>query len=249
MLNIISSFNFINKLTFKIFFRTLSQNIKSKDNVVAKYVKRQMTDEFSKLAKVHNYRARSAFKLLQINEKFNIIKRGDVVLDVGAAPGSWCQVISEILFPIDVENLIKKSYILGVDIEHISSINHVDLLSQADITKLPTQIEIQKRLNGRWLNLILSDMAPKPTGDPGTDHIRIINLCKKLFFLISNNQNGILPLIKGGKFLCKIWDGPLTKEFSEELKQHFKTFHIVKPKASREHSAEFYLYGSGYHLV
>lgn len=76
MLNIISSFNFINKLTFKIFFRTLSQNIKSKDNVVAKYVKRQMTDEFSKLAKVHNYRARSAFKLLQINEKFNIIKRG-----------------------------------------------------------------------------------------------------------------------------------------------------------------------------
>lgn len=85
-------------------------------------------------------------------------------------------------------------------------------------------------------------------GDPGTDHVRIITLCRTLFFLISDNQNGILPFAKGGKFLCKVWDGPLIKEFSLELKEHFKNFRILKPDASRGHSAEVYLFGRGYHL-
>lgn len=108
-------------------------------------------------------------------------------------------------------------------------------------------------------------MAPNPTGntnkkkkqtkynffkgDFGTDHFRIVALCRTLFSLFSDNQNGILPLAKGGKFLCKVWDGPLIKEFSLELKEHFKKFYIVKPKSSREHSAEFYLFANGYHLV
>uniref|UniRef100_A0A915P5N8 rRNA methyltransferase 2, mitochondrial n=1 Tax=Meloidogyne floridensis TaxID=298350 RepID=A0A915P5N8_9BILA len=188
----------------------------SKRKEVERYLERQANDQYSRRAKEHSYRARSAFKLLQINEKFNFIKPGLVALDVGAAPGSWCQVLSELIFPlnplssnqteINKNSLqeVQDGYILGIDLLPISPIDGVDLLCKADFLKPATQTEIIRRLQGRQVNLLLSDMAPNPIGDSRVDHFRIIQLCKSLLdFGTKEIIDGKTILAKDGIFLCK----------------------------------------------
>ncbi|KAI1729756.1 ftsJ-like methyltransferase domain-containing protein [Ditylenchus destructor] len=225
--------------------RNHSQKVKSKNPDVARFVRRQLDDEYVRYARMHDYRARSAFKLLQLNEKLKIISEGDTVIDVGAAPGSWCQVLSEIIFPDKLKPGKRHGYILGVDMQPIEPIQNVDLLEKADITRPATHAELQRRLNGRILDVVLSDMAPSPTGDHYTDHFRIIALCRCLLGLITS-ENAPIPLKENGKFLCKIWDGELEKELTDELKKHFKQVRGVKPDASRKDSAEKYLYAQGF---
>uniref|UniRef100_A0A915DFK8 rRNA methyltransferase 2, mitochondrial n=1 Tax=Ditylenchus dipsaci TaxID=166011 RepID=A0A915DFK8_9BILA len=233
-----------------------SAKIISRDSEVIKYLNKQFDDSYSKLARLHDYRARSAFKLLEMNEKLRIVQPGDVVVDVGAAPGSWCQVLSNIIFPTDsqketkVNPLSNSGYILGIDLQPMVLLENVDLLGQANITKQPTQEEIRRRLSGRKLNAVFSDMAPNPTGDPTTDHYRIVALCRCVLDLMVPNATSelppTLPLLKNGKFLCKLWDGPTKQEFMDDLKKHFNSVRVVKPAASKDHSAEIYLYSSGF---
>jgi len=119
------------------------------------------------------------------------------------------------------------------------------LLCQADITRPATQAEVRRRLVGRQANAVLSDMAPNPSGDPGTDHIRIIKLCQlTLEFVMKPDPAPIL--VENGKFLCKIWDGSQKMTFIELLKEYFKLVKILKPDASRGHSAEIYIFASGF---
>nr|CAD2186429.1 unnamed protein product [Meloidogyne enterolobii] len=231
----------------------------SKRKEVERYLERQANDQYSRRAKEHSYRARSAFKLLQINEKFNFIKPGLVALDVGAAPGSWCQVLSELIFPLNPlhsnqteinKNSLQESqdgYILGIDLLPISPIDGVDLLCKADFLKPATQTEIIRRLQGRQVNLLLSDMAPNPIGDSRVDHFRIIQLCKSLLdFGTKEIIDGKTILAKDGIFLCKIFDGQDRSELKNNLNDYFHQVKFIKPDASRDNSSEIYIFASGF---
>uniref|UniRef100_A0A914LCU7 rRNA methyltransferase 2, mitochondrial n=1 Tax=Meloidogyne incognita TaxID=6306 RepID=A0A914LCU7_MELIC len=231
----------------------------SKRKEVERYLERQANDQYSRRAKEHSYRARSAFKLLQINEKFNFIKPGLVALDVGAAPGSWCQVLSELIFPlnplhsnqteINKNSLqeVQDGYILGIDLLPISPIDGVDLLCKADFLKPATQTEIIRRLQGRQVNLLLSDMAPNPIGDSRVDHFRIIQLCKSLLdFGTKEIIDGKTILAKDGIFLCKIFDGQDRSELKNNLNEYFQQVKFIKPDASRDNSSEIYIFASGF---
>ncbi|TKR67899.1 hypothetical protein L596_023975 [Steinernema carpocapsae] len=121
------------------------------------YLKRQMTDEFARKAREHSYRARSAFKLLEMNQRYKFLSEGDCVVDIGAAPGSWCQVAADIVKPAE------KGVVLGVDLQPMAPIPGVVLLPQSDITAPSTHRKIESALGGRIVNCVISDMAPNPT--------------------------------------------------------------------------------------
>ncbi|VDK70607.1 unnamed protein product [Litomosoides sigmodontis] len=206
-----------------------------KSAATLKYLQKQWSDEFSRKAREHSYRARSAYKLLEINQKYKIIEPGMVVVDVGAAPGSWCQVAADIAQP----NVYGDAFVLGIDLQPIIPISGVHFLDLSDITTQKTHENIKQLLNGRSVDVVISDMAPNPTGDKGVDHERILSLCETVLELCV--KKSVIPLAKNGTLLCKIWDGQRREEFIEHLKQHFGRVHTVKPKASRDHSAEIYL--------
>ncbi|KAK0418124.1 hypothetical protein QR680_013384 [Steinernema hermaphroditum] len=138
------------------------------------YLKRQMTDEFAQKAREHSYRARSAFKLLEMNQRYKIISQGDCVVDIGAAPGSWSQVAAEIVKPLKPTG--KQGFVVGVDLQPMLPIPGVVLLPQSDITAPSTHKKIKEALGGRVVDCVISDMAPNPTGDRAMDHTRIISL-------------------------------------------------------------------------
>nr|CAD2188494.1 unnamed protein product [Meloidogyne enterolobii] len=184
---------------------------------------------------------------------------GLVALDVGAAPGSWCQVLSELIFPLNPlhsnqteinKNGLQESqdgYILGIDLLPISPIDGVDLLCKADFLKPATQTEIIRRLQGRQVNLLLSDMAPNPIGDSRVDHFRIIQLCKSLLdFGTKEIIDGKTILAKDGIFLCKIFDGQDRSELKNNLNDYFHQVKFIKPDASRDNSSEIYIFASGF---
>uniref|UniRef100_A0A0R3S031 FeS_assembly_P domain-containing protein n=1 Tax=Elaeophora elaphi TaxID=1147741 RepID=A0A0R3S031_9BILA len=181
-----------------------------KSAATLKYLQKQWSDEFSRKARM-------------------------VVVDVGAAPGSWCQVVADIVQPSTYED----AFVLGIDLQPIVPISGVHFLDLSDITAPKTHENIMQLLNGRSVDVVISDMAPNPTGDGGIDHERILSLCTTVLEL--SVKKSVIPLVRNGTFLCKIWDGPRREEFIECLRQNFRKVYTVKPKASRDHSAEIYL--------
>ncbi|KAH7730211.1 ribosomal RNA methyltransferase [Aphelenchoides avenae] len=133
----------------------------------------------------------------------------------------------------------------GVKYSPMSPVEGVELIGQADITRAGTQAEIKRRLGNRRFNAIVSDMAPDATGTYAMDHERIVALVRTVFRLFAD-PSPALPLIENGKFLCKLWDGPRRAEFMKDLQAHFRSVKVVKPDASREHSAELYLFANGF---
>ncbi|VDM52959.1 unnamed protein product [Angiostrongylus costaricensis] len=203
-----------------------------------KYLRRQMTDEFSVKAREHSYRC----------------SLGITVLDVGCAPGSWSQVVVE---RCQLNTKTTPGYLLGIDVQVVSPIPGADILSMSDITSPKTQELIVKKLDGRFVDVVLSDMAPSPTGDNATDHLRLTELCRTIFRLFapqteiytandaSINRSPLFQLSNNGKFLCKMWDGSYRQSFMLELLTYFKQVRTVKPKSSRDSSAELYLLCTG----
>ncbi|KAK6043653.1 ribosomal RNA large subunit methyltransferase J, partial [Cooperia oncophora] len=226
--------------------RFLSSKAKSNTK---KYLQRQMKDEFAAKAREHSYRARSAFKLIEMDDRFNILRPGMTVLDVGCAPGSWCQVVVE---RCELNTKTSEGYLLGVDLQLVSPIPGADIMSSSDITSPSVQRTIAKKLNGRQVDVVLSDMAPNPTGDNATDHLRLVNLCRTVFHLFAPPQetspesaqprtSALFELSSEGMFICKLWDGTYRQSFMLELLKYFNQVRIFKPKSSRDSSAELYL--------
>jgi 23S rRNA (uridine2552-2'-O)-methyltransferase len=190
------------------------------------------------MARYHNYRARSAYKLIQIDDRYKFLKPGKIVIEAGAAPGSWTQVICERLHLTDDNNTGVKHKLglcVAVDIAAIPPVDGAICLGNADITSPFTQGSILTWLDSRQADCVLSDMAPNCSGQKYHDHTRCVNLIK-----------GILPftlqvLRPGGVFLFKLWDGSETKELADKLRRHFMQVNYVKPDASRGDSAELYV--------
>ncbi|CAD5208770.1 unnamed protein product [Bursaphelenchus xylophilus] len=210
-----------------------STGIRSKNRKIRDYLDRQLNDEFAKLAREHSYRARSAFKLLEIQNRWKIFEKGNTVLDVGAAPGSWSQVAYDCVQPT--------GYVLGVDLQPLKPLDGVEFLSKADIQNPSVQKAIIKRLGDRPVDCLISDMAPSPTGSRTADHERIIDLCETVVDLIRPENESKLKISDKFVFLCKIWDGHRKIEFTKKLEKLFDNVRCIKPEASRSDSAEIFV--------
>jgi 23S rRNA (uridine2552-2'-O)-methyltransferase len=194
---------------------------------------------YKRMARYDHYRARSAYKLIQIDDKYKFLRPGKIVIEAGAAPGSWTQVICQRL-QLKKENekglLDKSGLCIAVDIAGITPVEGAICIGNADITSPFTQGSILTWLNSRQVDCVLSDMAPNCTGQKSFDHTRAVSLIK-----------GILPftlqILKPGDgvFLFKLWDGNETNELVDKLGPHFQHISRVKPPASRLDSAELYI--------
>ena len=187
---------------------------------------RDRRDYFYKKAKDEGYRSRAAFKLKQINEKFNIIKKGDTVVDLGAAPGGWLQVAKE----------ISGGKIVGVDILPIEKIEGVETI-KGDIRLDATVEKIRERIKKEGTDVVICDAAPNLTGNWSYDHARSIDLATSALECAGK------ILKPGGGFAVKVFQGDLFPDFLDMVRQSFVKVKAFSPVASRKQSAEIYVIG------
>lgn len=205
------------------------------------WLERQRNDIYVKKSRYDNYRARSAYKLIQIDDKYKFLQPGKVIIEAGAAPGSWTQVICERLkLASKDDKLSQKGMCLAIDIAAIQPVEGAICLGNADFTSPFTQAKILDWLNGRKADCVLSDMAPTATGQKCLSHTRIINLVTSLLPFT-------LEVLKpGGIFLAKLWDGNEREQLVQNLRKSFETVKHLKPDASRSDSSELYIFCSGF---
>ncbi|KAM9210747.1 rRNA methyltransferase 2, mitochondrial [Dugong dugon] len=221
-------------------FHTAVSCLKGRTGTEHLWLMRHLKDPFVKAAKVESYRCRSAFKLLEMNERHQILRPGLRVLDCGAAPGAWSQVAVHSVNAAGTDPSSPIGFVLGVDLLHIFPLEGATFLCPADVTDLRTFQRIRELLPGRRVDVILSDMAPNATGISALDHDRLISLCWSLLDLAPH------ILHPGGTFLCKIWAGSQSHRVQKRLTQEFQSTRTIKPSASRKESSEVYLLATQY---
>jgi len=199
-----------------------------------RWLHRQLNDPYVQKAKADGYRSRAAYKLLEINDKYKIFKKGQVVVDLGAAPGGWSQVAA------DKISLGKPwgGKLLAIDLLEMPPIMGANILHQ-DFLSL-TEEEISKWVDGQKVDIVLSDMAASASGHTLTDHLRIMQLCEDAFLFAQEH------LKEGGSFVAKILQGGTENELLSMLKTHFRQVKHFKPKSSRSESAEMYVVCVGF---
>ena len=190
----------------------------------------QHKDPYFQRAKQESYRARSAYKLLQIQEKFRIIRRGNVVVDLGAAPGSWSQVA--------VKLVGNKGHIIALDLQEIEPIPGVTCL-QGDMTDPDVQARVIELAGGR-ANVVLSDAAPSTTGVKLRDHVLSMELGHAAFAVARQ------LLRPGGKMVIKVFEGEDLPDLIKDVKQAFHPVKVHTPKATRNESWESFIVAQGY---
>ncbi|NWI63582.1 MRM2 methyltransferase, partial [Todus mexicanus] len=198
------------------------------------WLERHLKDPFVKAAKRQHYRCRSAFKLLEIDDKFHILRPGLSVLDCGAAPGAWSQVAVERVNALGTDPSVPTGFVLGIDLLRISPLEGAVFVSEADVADPSTLRTVQSLLPAEEVDVVLSDMAPNATGVKELDHQKLINLCLALLDLSQ------CILKTKGTMLCKFWDGHESRLLQNRLKEQFKDVRTIKPQASRKDSAESY---------
>lgn len=192
------------------------------------WLKRQLNDPYVKLAGIKGYRSRAAFKLIELNEKFNILEPGATIVDLGAAPGGWCQIALE----------HQVGHLVGIDILPMETIAGADLIEMDFMDDKAPQLLIE-RLGGK-ADLVMSDLAANTTGHRKTDHMRTIAL-------VEAAADFALSVLKpGGNFVSKVFQGGAEKNLLDTLKARFETVRHAKPKSSRAGSPEMYLVAKGF---
>tara|TARA_Y100000589_G_scaffold292404_1_gene296524 strand:+ start:377 stop:1000 length:624 start_codon:yes stop_codon:yes gene_type:complete len=199
--------------------RTNSQNI---------WLKRQKKDVFVKLSKARGYRSRAAYKLIEINNKFKIINQSSKVIDLGASPGGWTQVVAEL------QN--KKNQIIAIDKKQMEPIESCKFIYD-DISNL---LKDDETLERNSFDVILSDMAANSSGHRFTDQAN----AEKIYYLAQ--KFALKYLKKNGSFVCKLFRNPLEKIILQNIKQRFSLVKIYKPNSSRKDSKEIYLIAIGF---
>jgi 23S rRNA (uridine2552-2'-O)-methyltransferase len=195
---------------------------------MTRWYSEKRSEHYYKKAKREGYRARSSFKLKQIQRKYRIISNGDYVLDLGAAPGGWSQVAKEFCG--------KKGKVIGIDISRISPIKDIVFI-QGDVTDNSLIELILNEIENRYINVVISDMAPNISGNYSIDHAKSIYLSEhalKLAVQFLGNQ---------GHFVCKLFMGESFDFFFNKVKMYFNKVHCFSPPASRKSSSEVYIIG------
>jgi len=193
----------------------------------ADWIRRQADDPYVTRARKDNFRARAVYKLTEIDEKYRFLKNGQVVVDLGAAPGSWSQYV--------VRNF-PKSRVIAMDLLPIKPIPGVEFF-EGDFTEDAALAWLDEQTAGQGADVVLSDMAPNTTGHQKTDHIRQMALLEMAFDFARRN------LKPGGAFVAKSFTGGTTDELLREIRRHFTAVHHIKPPASRKDSVEMFIIG------
>ena len=189
----------------------------------------QLSDEFVKRAQKEGYRSRAVYKLLEIIEKNKIIQKGDIVLDLGAAPGGWSQVAAKFVG--------NKGKVIASDILPIEEINDVIFL-QGDFTEQSIYDDLIKLTGESKVNVVLSDMAPNMSGQLSVDQPKSMHLAELAIDM------AIKTLDFNGSFIVKVFQGEGFDAFVQTARKSFKKVSVLKPKASRPRSKEVYLWAS-----
>lgn len=189
--------------------------------------RRRLHDRYFKQAKAEGYVARSAYKLLEINEKRRILRRGDRVLDLGCAPGSWLQVAAEIVG--------ERGRVVGVDLQEVTArLDGPITAVLGDLTTLDMSALLESHTEGRPFDVVLSDMAPKTSG-ADADHYRSVELCRGVL----DRLRGALKT--GGHLAMKVFEGAEYPALLSETGAMFERCKGFKPKACRDVSREIYV--------
>ena len=199
--------------------RTNSQNI---------WLKRQKKDVFVKLSKASGYRSRAAYKLIEINRKFKIINQRSKVIDLGASPGGWTQVVAQL------QN--KKNKIIAIDKKQMEPIENCKFIYE-DISNF---LKYDKSLEKNYFDVILSDMAANSSGHRFTDQAN----AEKIYYLAK--EFAFKYLAPNGSFVCKFFRNSLEKKILQNVKLSFNFAKIYKPNSSRKDSKEIYLIATGF---
>jgi 23S rRNA (uridine2552-2'-O)-methyltransferase len=199
-----------------------------------RWLQRQLNDPYVEEAKRLGYRSRAAFKLAEIDDKHHLLKSGMIVIDLGAAPGGWCQIAVE-----RVRSVVGKGRVIAADLNEIEPIPGVEFLA-LDMSEPEAGDRIKAALDGALADAVLSDMAAPATGHKQTDHLRVMALAEAALDIAED------VLKPGGVFLAKVLQGGAGQEFVTRLKRSFAKVSHVKPKASRAGSSEVYVLAIGF---
>ena len=194
------------------------------------WMKEHVNDFFVKQAKKEGYRSRAAYKLLEIDERDRILKPGMIVVDLGATPGSWSQVVNQ--------KLGGSGKIVALDILEMVPLPNVTFI-QGDFSEDQALIALRHCLVGQRVNLVISDMAPNMSGIAVSDQAKSMYLAELALAFAVEQLNS------DGNFLVKVFQGRDFDSFLREMRKCFHTVVIRKPKASRDRSSELYLLGLG----
>jgi 23S rRNA (uridine2552-2'-O)-methyltransferase len=193
-----------------------------------RWIERQLNDPYVTKAKQLGYRSRAAFKLQEIDEKYKILKPGMLVVDLGAAPGGWCQIAME----------KKCARVVAIDLLEMDEIPGV-MFWQQDFMADDAPDKLKEALGGK-ADLVMSDMAHNTTGHRDTDHLKIMALVEAAYDFATE------ILKPGGTFVAKVFQGGTEGELLTRIKREFTVVRHVKPPASRSESAEVYLLATGF---
>jgi 23S rRNA (uridine2552-2'-O)-methyltransferase len=199
----------------------------------ARWLKRQEKDPYVKQAQQSHYRSRAVYKLKEIDKKDRLFRKGQTVIDLGAAPGSWSQYASE--------QLGQQGKVIAIDILPMEPIDNV-LFIKGDFTEQAIYEECLQVVNSHSVDLVISDMAPNLSGIKATDQARSI-------YLAELSRDLAFQVLKpDGRLLIKVFQGEGNDEFKQSLAEHFQKIMTRKPEASRKNSREFYVLASAFTL-
>jgi 23S rRNA (uridine2552-2'-O)-methyltransferase len=198
-----------------------------------RWLERHMNDPYVQRSKAEGYRSRAAYKLIEIDDKHHLLKPGAKVIDLGAAPGGWCQVAAERTRSTDADPHVVGIDYLGMDPVPGTIVLEMDFLDDTAPAKLMETL-------GDAPDVVLSDMAAPTTGHRQTDHLRTMHLCE----VAADFAMSVLK--PGGHFLAKTFQGGTEQSLLDRLKKNFRSVHHLKPPASRDASVELYLLAKGF---
>ncbi len=197
------------------------------------WLTRQQKDPYVRQAQQSHYRSRAVYKLIEIDEKDHLFKQGQTIIDLGAAPGSWSQYVSE--------KIGKKGRLIAIDILPMQPIDNT-LFIKGDFTEQSVYEQCLQATESTRADLVISDMAPNLSGIRATDQARSLYLAELSFDLAKT------VLKKGGDMLVKVFEGEGTDSYRHDLNEHFEEIVVRKPKASRDDSREFYVLARTFRL-
>lgn len=199
-----------------------------------RWLERQLNDPYVAAAKRAGYRSRAAYKLIEIDDKYRLLKPGGRVVDLGAAPGGWSQIAAE-----RVQAVTGRGQVVAIDMLEMEPVAGV-ISAQLDFMEDGAEDWLKSKLEGGAADVVLSDMAAPTVGHAKTDHLRIMNLAEAAAHFAAD------VLAPGGAFLCKVFQGGTERDLLDFLRQRFSVIRHVKPPASRADSAELYVLATGF---
>ena len=199
----------------------------------SRWLSEHFDDHYVKLAQQQGLRSRSAFKLIELNDKYQLIRPGMTVVDLGAAPGGWCQVAKPLVG--------KNGHVIALDILDMEPLPDVTFI-QGDFTEQEPLLELESALDGRKADLVLSDMAPNMSGMAAIDQAKAMYLAELALEFVREH------LKPGGDYLVKLFQGTDFDGYVREVRSMFNKVQVRKPKASRPRSREVYLLDRGHRV-